>query len=713
MPLSVNELIEKAKEQRGRKRYEEALVSALAAAEQDDENSEAWWQVALSRSALGDTKNTIAALRKTVKLNRGASNAWARLGDLLLKEGETKEAKDAFEWALIYDAEQTMALEGMSSIYADENDADQDADEISVLERIEKLSGLSKFQINRFGIVHYRNGRYHEAIRCWKMDVWNADHPSQRFNLGLAYNRDTISQDADAIDMWRLALRDWPDYEPPKKSISNVLPRLLELSLKARQQGESILPHDQWFDHYMNPFQLLNPPEDADFDELDPKAIQKLKKTLMQEIELEDGKVTWMPNVVIEKSRAIGLCDELNDDEKKYWHWEVFSNKSLLAFLTKGAHEHFLVNAHESPLATIDGMEWDDDFREWLGKLFAPQFDRVLTKAIDQGNAVLVECLLDGRRWVPESMIDACFMNTQRAVERLVKPLHDFRDLSEKLKPSVADVEGLFRRGNLLEIMNLLPVFFEKQQNDVVHSVRALAVKAFNVHNDIDLSRRIIELAKRFKFRSADANKTIEEDIETIEDLIRQQRKHEAKLTKGDEDWEITKEGVRQGSRFVAAADITAIRWGALITSENGSEVWDFLIGFKADDGRRLVFQWKVNERDLEKHRGFFDNLVRATLSYIFPSLIERTEARLASGFPVHIGPCKVDRQGVRYEVKGWIFTDEHFVPWHRVRHFMENGELIVIDASDAKKRVSLSVRDTDNAHLLRILVDIKNGTDN
>lgn len=712
MPLSVDELIEKAKEQRGRKRYEEALLSAIAAAEQDTENSEAWWQVALCRSALGDNKRTIIALRKTVELNQGASNAWARLGDLLLKEEETEEAKDAFEWALIYDSEQIMALKGMSSIYCEENDEDQDEDEISVLERIERLSGLSKFQINRFGVLHYRKNRIHEAIRCWKMEVWSANHPSQRFNLGLAYNKDTISQDADAIDMWRLTLRDWPDYEPPKSSISNVLPRLLELSLKARQQGESVLPQDQWFDHYMNPFQLLNPSEHADIDELDPKAIQKLKKTLMQEIELEDGKVSWIPGVVIDKSRAIGLCDELNDGEKKDWHWQVFSNKPLLGFLTKGAHEHFLVNVNASELDTLDRIEWDDDFLQWLGRIFALQFDRVLTKAIDQGNAVLVECLLDGRRWVPESMVDQCFINAQRAAERLLKPLFELEDKADKVKPAVADLEAAFRCRNMLEIMNLLPVFFEKQQNDAVHSVRGLAVKAFNDHNDIDLSRQIIECAKRFKFRSAGANKTIDEDVKTIEDLIRQERKHEAKLAKGGEDWEITKEGVRQGSRRIAAADITAARWGALIAREGGSKVWDFVIGFKADDGRSLVFQWKAKESDLEKHSGYFENLIGAALNYVFPSLMERFEARLASGASIHIGPCKIDRQGVRYEVKGWIFSSEHFVPWRRVRHSVDNGDLIVFDASDTKKRVSFSVRDTDNAHLLRIMVNMKNGTD-
>lgn len=712
MPMSVDELIEKAKEQRGRKRYEEALVSALAAVEQDDENGEAWWQVALSRQILGDTKNTIVALRKTVDLLPEASNAWARLGDLLAKEGDSSGAKDAFEWALIYDPEKTTALEGMSSIYAEENDEDQDDEEISVLERIERLSSLSKFQINRFGILHYRNKRNHEAIRCWKMEVWSAEHPSQRFNLGLAYNKDSISQDADAIDMWRLALRDWPDYEPPRKSISNVLPRLLELALKARQQGETILPEEQWFDQYMNPFQLLNPPEDSDLDELDPKAIQKLKKTLMQEIDLEDGKVSWMPGIVIDKSRAIGLCDELNYDEKKDWHWQVFTNKSLLGFLTKGAHEHFFVNAHASELETIARIEWDDDFLEWLGKMFAPQFDRVLTKAIDQGNAVLVECLLDGRRWVPESMVDDCFRSAQRAVERLVKPLNDMWENADTVKPTVIGVEGHFKRGKLLEIMNLLPVFFEKQQNDAVHSVRGLAVKAFNVHDDIDLSRQIIELAKHFKFRSADANKTIEEDVEAIKELIREERKHEAKLTKGDEDWEITKEGVRQGSRRIAAADVSGGRWGALITNENGVKVWDFLIAFVADDGRRLLFQWKANERELEKHRGFFDNLISAALNYVFPSLVEKIEARLNGGGSINIGPCKVTRFGVHYEVKGWIFTDEHFVPWSRVRVSVENGDLYIVDLNYSKKRVSFSLRDTDNAPLLRVLANMKNGMD-
>ena len=297
-------------------------------------------------------------------------------------------------------------------------------------------------------------------------------------------------------------------------------------------------------------------------------------------------------------------------------------------------------------------------------------------------------------------------------MEILVKPLNDLWEGADEIKPTVRAVEKLLEGNRLLEIMNLLPVFFEKFQNDAVYSVRDLAVKAFNVHDDIDLSRQIIELAKRFKFRSAAANKTIEEDVKTIEDLIRKERKHEAKLSSGSLRWEITKEGVRQGERFISASDVSSVRWGAVITPGDTGKVWDFLIGFSTDDGRRIVFQWKASQHELDKQKSFFDNLLSAALNYVFPSLVAKTEERLSRGSNIDVGPCRVTRQGIHYEVKGWIFSDQHFTPWNRVRVSVDNGDLYIIDASEPKKRVSFSLRDTENAPLLKILANIKNGTD-
>ena len=186
MPLTVDDLIEKARDQRSRKRYEESLVAALAAVEDEPDNSEAWWQVSLSRIAMGDRRNAIAALRKTVELEPEANNAWTRLGELLLEEGEQDDAKDALCEALSWNEEDLDALEGMSQIYASENDSDQDDEESSVLERIERLSYLDSRQLNRFGNLHYRHGRYHEAIKYWRADVASSDSSASRFNIGLA-----------------------------------------------------------------------------------------------------------------------------------------------------------------------------------------------------------------------------------------------------------------------------------------------------------------------------------------------------------------------------------------------------------------------------------------------------------------------------------------------------------------------------------------------
>jgi len=53
MQITEADLVEKAKGQRRRKRYEESLVSALAAVDDDPESSEAWWRLPLAARTCG------------------------------------------------------------------------------------------------------------------------------------------------------------------------------------------------------------------------------------------------------------------------------------------------------------------------------------------------------------------------------------------------------------------------------------------------------------------------------------------------------------------------------------------------------------------------------------------------------------------------------------------------------------------------------------
>lgn len=714
MALSSDELLERSKGLRKEKRFQEALVVAQACTQSAPTDPDAWWQVALNRCSLRDHKNAVTALRKTVELAPEFSAGWSRLGTVLLALDEDDDAREAMQTALNLDEDNAEALEAMAQFLAGDDDRDQDDEEISILKQIEEISFLDDSQKHRLAGLYYRNESLHEAIKYWRETfAESADHATA-YNLGLAYNHPQVSQDADAVDMWRLALTLSPNYELATRKLGNVLPRMLKLAAEARSHGGTLLPREQWFDGYINPFQLLNVPSSVSHGEIDAKLVQKLKKVLLQEIDLEDGRLHWVPDLHIDRSRAIGVCEDLSSEEKSMRHWAVFRDKPLLDFLNRGSHHHFLVDERKSPLETIE-LVWgsgDADFQAWLSPFFAPQFDRVLSRAISSGDAVITECLLDGRRWVTPSWSDRCFENTQRIVNRLIQPLRDAGKSASEVRPTIPGLERLLGASKVIEFLNLLPAFFEAYQNEAVHLIRGIAVTAFNEHDDIDLSRKIIDYAHKFKFRSADANRQIEADIKVIEDLIKKERRHEQKLSRGDEAWHITKEGVRKGDVFIPANEVRSVRWGAVITRDSTGAKYDFLLHFESTSGRSVKFSW-ITLADSEKSQEYFYGLIAAAQNYVFPFLVPRAIEELESGRSFTIGTCSVRDSGVHFEVKGWVFSKQQFVPWNRLEVSIENGEVVVSDATSQKTRTTFSLRDTANAPLLSILARIKNNKEN
>ena len=71
-------------------------------------------------------------------------------------------------------------------------------------------------------------------------------------------------------------------------------------------------------------------------EELDVKVIQRAKKRLLHELDLNNGKVSWLDDYSLDKSHAHTLDDELLDKNKARYHWAIFQNKRLLRFLTRG-----------------------------------------------------------------------------------------------------------------------------------------------------------------------------------------------------------------------------------------------------------------------------------------------------------------------------------------------------------------------------------------
>jgi tetratricopeptide (TPR) repeat protein len=145
--MSVEELIEAAKKERGQQRYSEALSSARAAVDRAPDDADAWWQVALAHYSLNDLTSASTALRRTLDLAPSFAYGWTLYGRTLWRLKENDQAQKALERALELDSNEDAALEILADLYWEKND---DENQFSVLNRLAMAKGVPPRFYNQF-----------------------------------------------------------------------------------------------------------------------------------------------------------------------------------------------------------------------------------------------------------------------------------------------------------------------------------------------------------------------------------------------------------------------------------------------------------------------------------------------------------------------------------------------------------------------------------
>lgn len=700
--MEAKELVEKARDQRKRGRFDEAVISAKAATLHDPENADAWWQLALNSYSVGNKEAAWDAIIQTNDLAPHFAQGWSKRGQWELEDGDAEEAESSFYIALDCEEDNLDALLGLAGIYAklDADKSEKRVEEIRILTKLDQMTALEPWSVNRLGILHFLNKHGFDAIKYWSRNARGNDDTASMFNLGLAYNMDDVSQDVDAIDCWRMVLRLNASHKAAPIRIEALKPRLLELARTVRSLCNSIcLPEDQWYSVYLNPFQLLNCPSDFDFEDIEPKIVQAWKKTLLQEIELEEGKLDWMPGLIIDRSKAIEITNSLSNIDIAHFHWYVYRCKPLLEFLSKGDINHFLLDEDWSPLELLEFVGESDEFREWLSDPFSIQYDRVFTKAVTMRDVPTIEAMLDGRRWVLPSYADRCFENALRQAEKILTPLSELKKRAESIKVSANEIESVLNQNKIIAILNFLPPYFREIQNEAVRLVRSMAIDAHNIHDDTDLSLGILEISKRFSFKSVELVAQLKEDYDTASEMIRSQREHESHLTFGNKRaWKVTKEGILDNGELCPVDEIRALRWGILI-KENRAQ--NYFFAAKRSTGKEYVVTWTSSN---QSQRELFDGLLKAAFHYLIPSLIEYLHSQLKRNGTLIIGSIQVTQFGVSFETKGLFLTKQVQIPWSRADITTTNGSVIVADKSTGKKSLPISLRDVANAPMLPLL---------
>jgi len=500
------------------KSYVQAIPLYRAAVETDPSDHYSWGQLVLSLGYANEHEAAIEAGKSALRSHPRSAWLWRQLGNELFKLNRLEEAERALDQSKRIDPKAEWLWRYYAQLFKKQKKYTEEA---KALEELLELDKASSTDMNQIGIAHYNAGSYGKALAFYRMSALMEPDTAPYFNMGLVFNDAEVSQDADAADAYRRALKINPAYAKAQEKLAATKTKLAPLAEQALAQAKGLVRNDERYQHYLNPFEVLQ--VDADAEEIDVKALQRSKKKLLQELDLNDGKVSWLDEQPLDKSRVLAIEEELDDPDKQEYHRLIFQNEPLLRFLTHGDIRHFLYSDDYFPEEALDLLDEDEGFRAFLSKPFAAQYNAVLSRAIDKKSLAVVEVLFDGRRWVEDADLEQCLAGAFKKVGHQVEIIRSLEKESETRLVGFPEVQNALNVQGTVALFNLLPAQFRVQQTQMVACLRSLAINCHNKHGQTAMSKSILLLCKQFRFKSHALNEKLKEDYEKIEELLAEQ----------------------------------------------------------------------------------------------------------------------------------------------------------------------------------------------
>ena len=501
--------------------YTDAIPLLKSAAEAFPNDELLWQDLVMASRDSGQHEQAAEFAKQAIRHHPHSDWLWRTLGGELVAIGRLDEADKALNNARTMNPNAEWLWRHLAGLHQKRKDIKK---EIEALENLCELDEATWTDLNQLGIAYYNDKNFARALECYRLSAKTEPSVCPLYNMGLVFNDPEVSQDSDAADAYRRALALQPDYEPAKERLDTTKRKLVPLAERALTAATGLVQSGDLFQFYVNPFEVLQIEAVESIEELDMKVIQRAKKRLLQEIKLE-GKVSWLADYPLDRARVLAIVDELDDTAKKRYHWAVFQNKRLLDFLTRGDIRHFLYADDYFPHETLELLDEEPEFRAFLSKPFARQYNLLLTSAIKQRLLPVVEVLFDGRCWVEPEDKDICFEGTLKRVQALVGQMEDMARQSTETKITAAKIEDFLSSQSVPEVFNLLPTAFRGEQNRIVATMRQIAVDCHNEHDDSEESATILKLCKKFQFKGVDLNKRLKDDTKAIEGILKEKAK--------------------------------------------------------------------------------------------------------------------------------------------------------------------------------------------
>lgn len=222
---------------------------------------------------------------------------------------------------------------------------------------------------------------------------------------------------------------------------------------------------------FINPFELLEINADNPSN-IDSLIIKKAKRKLFAEIDLSENGFILYKNIEITKSSCEKVIDELDDPDRKEFYAYLTTNEPLNNFLVNG--ELSLFNNYKQ-----DGIFKIKEFVEFISPYFTIRFEKALNDAFKSNDLLLFKSVLRTQNLVEKKDYNNSFRSLTHEIQNRIVEVdvmtNDFKN--GELKYNNPDNLEIIHKVEILfpiEILNILPPFFQSQINKIATSVNYL-----------------------------------------------------------------------------------------------------------------------------------------------------------------------------------------------------------------------------------------------
>lgn len=301
---------------------------------------------------------------------------------------------------------------------------------------------------------------------------------------------------------------------------------------------------------YLNPFSILRI-EINPFNSFDVKSIQKNKRRLLAEIEL-DGFIV-VDGLEVNKTDALTAFEDLDNVQKRDFHFFLYQNRYLSEFLTFGNTKFFFNNYSDTSLLNNKSVERinlhnntrtennhsseyfnNRDFVDFISPYYTEKFNQVFSKAVISNNLKEITFLAASPIKLDGANADKSFKDAYRYLKEKIQEIDKITEDVETegyFHENPENINSRLKELTNIELLNRLPNYFQNTRNDFTSKIRNLSITIHNQLEETEIAQSILKFASSIEVDGL-IKKRVSEDLKRLEDLVEEQLAQKAEAEK-------------------------------------------------------------------------------------------------------------------------------------------------------------------------------------